>query len=79
MFEGFQLLSGRVRYTVVTNFYDGRRPLTRVINLVCKEAPVQFIQVANVVRVVGRSSGTARRPILRASVVQVLAYKDRGA
>jgi hypothetical protein len=78
LFEGFQLLAGGVRYSVVTNFYDGRRPLTRVVNLVCKESPVQFIQVANVVRVVGRLGGTVRRPVLRASVVQVLTLKDSG-
>ncbi len=33
---------------------------------------------ANVVRVVGRPAGTTRRPLLRATVVQVLTYKDRG-
>ncbi|MGZ4335490.1 MAG: hypothetical protein ACXVRJ_14630 [Gaiellaceae bacterium] len=79
LFEGFQLVANGVRYAVVTNFYDGRRPLTRVVNLACKQAPVQFIQVANVVRVVGRAGGTNSRPVLRATVVQVLTFKDRGA
>ena len=79
LFEGFQLSANGRRYTVVTNFYDGRRPLTRVVNLACKQAPVQFIQVANIVRVIGRPGGTIRRPLLLASVVQVLTFKDRGA
>ena len=83
MFQDFQLMANGVSYTVITNFYDGRAALTKVINLACRQSPVQFIQVANFVYVTGRMgsamSGSKRRPVIHASVVQVLTSKDRGA
>ncbi|MGZ4414313.1 MAG: hypothetical protein ACXVRZ_08100 [Gaiellaceae bacterium] len=83
MFQNFQFMANGVSYTVITNFYDGRAPLTRVINLACKQSPVQFIQVANFLYVTGRVGsaiiGSKRRPVIHASLVQVLTVKDRGA
>src|SRR2546423_112081 len=73
MFENFRLQVGTRGYTVVTNFYDGRRPLTHVVNLRGREVPVQFIQVANFVTVTGvlRRAKLFGLPVLRASTVLV--------
>ena len=85
MFEDFQFMANGVSYTVITNFYDGRAPLTRVVNLACKQSPVQFVQVANFVYVTGAVGSakafgsTKKRPVIHARVVQVLTVKDRGA
>ncbi len=83
LFENFQLQVSGVNYTVITNFYDGTAPLTRLINLDCKQSPVQFVSVANVVNVTGTITtavlpgATAASPVIYASVVQVLTHNDR--
>ena len=81
----YQATNG-VTYWVVTNYFDGTRPLTMVINLDCKQSPAQFIQVGNFVNVTGTVNGTiilpgttTPIPVLDASVVQVLTHKDAGA
>jgi hypothetical protein len=67
-----------VTYTVLTNFYDGMSPLTTVINLDCRQSPVQFVQVGNFVNVTGTIAneilpGAAQpTPVIHASFVQVL-------
>jgi len=82
LFENFQLQVGAVKYTVLTNFYDGSAPLTHVINLDCQTSPVQFIQSANFVNVSGTIGSevlpgdTTPTPVIRASVVQTLTHKD---
>jgi uncharacterized repeat protein (TIGR01451 family) len=75
LFENFELQVSGVNYLVRTNFYDGSAPLTTVINLNCAQSPVQFVQVGNIVNVSGVvADGT---PVLDASVVQVLTFKDK--
>jgi uncharacterized repeat protein (TIGR01451 family) len=83
LFENFQLSVGAVTYTVLTNFYDGSAPLTTVIDLVCKQSPVQFVQVGNFVNVTGTIGSapvfgsTVATPVIYASVVQTLTFKDK--
>jgi uncharacterized repeat protein (TIGR01451 family) len=83
LFENFGFSAAGVTYTVLTNFYDGSAPLTTVINLDCKQSPVQFTQVGNFVNVTGTVGsailpGSAQTtPVIYASVVQVLTHKDR--
>jgi uncharacterized repeat protein (TIGR01451 family) len=83
LFENFQLQVGAVQYTVLTNFYDGSAPLTKVINLDCKTSPVQFVFVDNFVNVTGRigsavlPGSTDPTPVIYADVVQVLTHKDK--
>ena len=79
LFENFTLQVNGVNYYVRTNFYDGTAPLTTVINLSCKQSPVQFVQVANFVNVSGVVDGTLPdgTPVLVASFVQVLTFKDK--
>ena len=79
LFENFELQVNGVNYFVRTNFYDGSAPLTTVINLNCAQSPVQFVQVGNFVNVSGLvddvlPDGT---PVLDASFVQVLTFKDK--
>jgi uncharacterized repeat protein (TIGR01451 family) len=73
LFENFTLQVNGVDYDVRTNFYDGSAPLTTVINLSCKQSPVQFVQVGNFVTVSGVVTGTQ----LDASFVQVFTFKDK--
>lgn len=85
LFEDFGFSAGGVNYTVLTNFYDGGSPLTTVINLDCKQSPVQFTQVGNFVNVTGTvgseilPGSKTPTPVIHASIVQVLTHKDRGA
>jgi uncharacterized repeat protein (TIGR01451 family) len=70
-----------VQYYVFTNFWDGTAPLTTVINLDCKQSPVQFIGVGNFVNITGVPAGTVvvggtELPAIDASVVQVFTHKD---
>lgn len=70
-----------VQYYVFTNFWDGTAPLTEVINLDCKQSPVQFIAVGNFVNVTGVAAGTVTvgataLPAIDASVIQVFTHKD---
>jgi len=83
LFENFAFSVGSVTYTVLTNFYDGSRPLSKVVNLDCKQSPVQFVQVANFVNLTG-TVGVETLPgtssptsVIHASLVQVLTHKDR--
>jgi len=68
-----------VEYYVKTNFYDGAAPLTTVINLDCKQSPVQFIAVGGFVMVTGTfgTDTVQAMPTLNASVVQVPTHKDK--
>lgn len=83
LFENFAFSVGSVTYTVLTNFYDGSRPLSKVVNLDCKQSPVQFVQVANYVNVTGvvgsetLPGASGPTPVIHASLVQVLTHKDR--
>jgi uncharacterized repeat protein (TIGR01451 family) len=84
-YENFEYQVQGVNYWVVTNYFDGTRPLTDVINLDCKTSPVQFVQVGNFVNVTGVVDGTivlpgqtVAMPVLHASVIQVLTHKDAG-
>jgi uncharacterized repeat protein (TIGR01451 family) len=83
LFENFGFSAAGVTYTVLTNFYDGSAPLTTVINLDCKQSPVQFTQVGNFVNVTGTvgtevlPGSSQATPVIHASVVQVLTHKDR--
>ena len=85
LFENFGFSVGGTTYTVLTNFYDGSLPLSKVVNLDCKQSPVQFVQVGNFVNVTGKVGNeilpgtTAPTPVIRPSLVQVLTHKDRGA
>src|SRR5436190_1590670 len=83
MFENFHLYGNDgVQYDVITNFYDGTAPLTNVINLACQQSPNSWIGVANFVYVTGTVStavlpgSTVATPVIYASVVQVLFFKD---
>lgn len=83
MFENFHLYGNDgVQYDVLTNFYDGSAPLTSVINLNCQQSPNSWIQVANSVYVTGTvgmevlPGATVATPVIHASVVQVLFFKD---
>lgn len=83
MFENFHLYGNDgVAYTVLTNFYDGTAPLTTVINLNCAQVPNSWIQVANYVYVTGTvgmavvPGDTVATPVIYASFVQVLFFKD---
>src|SRR5256885_6617059 len=51
LFENFPFQANGVNYTVPTNFYDGTRPLTSIINLLCKPVTTVFIQSGNFVTV----------------------------
>lgn len=84
--ENFELMANGVAYWVATNFYDGTQPLTSVINLNCKQVPVQYIQVTGTVTVVGTLGGsitmpgsTTAMPVLTASVVQIPTFLDKVA
>ena len=83
LFENFGFAVGATTYTVLTNFYDGSRPLTRVVNLDCQQSPVQFIQVGGFVNVSGKvgseilPGATSPTPVIHASQVQVPTHKDR--
>jgi len=82
LFEHFVIQVNGVTYTVITNLYDGTTPLTHVINLDCKQAPVQFVGVGNFVNVTGTLGpptqfGSFFAPAFNASVVQVLTHKDK--
>jgi hypothetical protein len=83
LFENFGFSAGGVTYTVVTNFYDGTRPLSAVVNLDCKQSSVQLVQVANFVNVTGTvgneilPGSSVPTPVIHTSVVQVFTHKDR--
>ena len=74
-FENFTLDVDGTDYFVRTNFYDGSAPLTTVVNLLCKQSPVQFVGVANFVNVTGTID--AANGVINASLVQVMTVKDR--
>src|SRR4051812_34733351 len=77
LFENFLLESGGVNYTVLTNFYDGTRPLTSIINELCKPVTTVFVQGGNFVTVTGTvgsevlPGATDPTPVIHASVIQV--------
>jgi uncharacterized repeat protein (TIGR01451 family) len=76
----FELQVNGVNYDVMTNYYDGSSPLTQVINLDCKQSPVQFVAVGNFVNVTGTVDmemvGSTLTPVIHASAVQVMTHKD---
>jgi uncharacterized repeat protein (TIGR01451 family) len=69
LFENFEFQSGGLDYTVLTNFYDGTRPLTSIINELCKPVTTVFIQGGNSVTVTGTVDSAAQ--VIHASVIQV--------
>lgn len=71
------LLVNGVTYTVATNYYDGTRPLTTVVNMTCQTVFPSWIQVANNVYVTGIVDDVNHT--VTASVVQTLFFKDPGA
>jgi uncharacterized repeat protein (TIGR01451 family) len=78
LFENFTLENSSGIYSVTTNFYDGTRPLTKIINLACKPVTTQFAQSGNFVTVVGPVTSTGLLPgftvntfNMIASVIQV--------
>jgi len=87
LFENFELNANGINYWVATNFYDGTRPLTLVINLNCKQVPVQYIQVGGTVTVAGTLDGSTltlpgsstAMPVIAATVVQVPTFLDKVA
>jgi uncharacterized repeat protein (TIGR01451 family) len=84
LFEDFLFQVDGVNYYVKTNFYDGTRPLTKIINLLCKAASTTFIQGGEFVDVTGADTGTTITlpgtttavPVISASVVQVPFFFD---
>jgi uncharacterized repeat protein (TIGR01451 family) len=85
LLENFTLAtSSGVIYTVLTNFYDPTaNPLTSVINLACQPSPNLFISGGNFVNVTGTIGSevvppsTTPVPVIHASVVQVMTFKDQ--
>ena len=85
LFEDFLLQVGGVDYYVKTNFYDGTRPLTSILNLLCRAATTTFIQGGELVDVTGTDTGTTITlpgtttplEVLDAAVVQVPFYFDK--
>jgi uncharacterized repeat protein (TIGR01451 family) len=84
---GFHLYGNDgLQYTVLTNFFDGTRPLTTSINLLCKVVPADFyIQVTNTDTVTGTvgmevlPGDTVATPVIHASVVLTPYWTDKVA
>lgn len=79
LFEDFLFQVNGQNYYVKTNFYDGTRPLTSIINQLCKAATTTFVQGGEFVDVTGTDSTatitlpgtTTALPVIDASVIQV--------
>ena len=79
LFEDFVLQVNGQNYYVKTNFYDGTRPLTSIINLLCKPVTTVFIQGGEQIDVTGTDTGntitlpgtTTAIPVIDANVIQV--------
>ena len=84
LFEDFLFQVDGVDYYVKTNFYDGSRPLTGIVNLLCKPVSTAFVQGGGFVDVTGTDSGstivlpgtTTPIHVLDAGVIQVPFYFD---
>jgi uncharacterized repeat protein (TIGR01451 family) len=85
LFENFLFQSDGVNYTVLTNFYDATRPLTSIINELCKPVTTVFVQGGNFVTVTGTvgnevlPGATDPTPVIHASVIQVPFLFDMAA
>jgi len=79
LFEDFLLQVNGQNYYVRTNFYDGTRPLTSIINLLCKPVSTVFVQGGEFLDVTGIDSAdtitlpgtTTPLPVIDASLIQV--------
>jgi hypothetical protein len=77
-------LGNGTAYWVETNYWDLTQPLTQVINLDCKDVPVQYIVAVGAANVNGVIDGSTFQfgltyPVLRARVIQVFTHKGKAA